>query len=46
MKLLSRMIAFLLVLSLAGCAAAKPDETSSANGEWEAVTVKDVSAAR
>ena len=41
MKLLSRMIAFLLVLSLAGCAAAKPDETSSANGEWEAVTVND-----
>ena len=41
MKLLSRMIAFLLVLSLAGCAAAKPDETSSAKGEWEAFTVKD-----
>ena len=41
MKLLSRMIAFLLILSFAGCAAAKPDETSSAKGEWEAVTVKD-----
>ncbi|MCR5263162.1 MAG: ABC transporter substrate-binding protein [Clostridiales bacterium] len=41
MKTLSRIIALLLVLSLAGCAAVKPGEPSSAGGEWKPVTVKD-----
>ena len=41
MKTLSRIIALLLILALAGCADIKPAEPSSASGEWTPVTVKD-----